>query len=611
MGKENGKMKTKLFALGLLLCGSIQAFAIEGLNITVPSTNAVLSWPSDPSETYIIQYRNSLSVTDSWATLADFYPADGSTNITFFIDTNFVNQSSGSFGGSGGGGGGIPIPGGGGGSTNYGGTNAPITGTGFYRVVRDGAHIYGLTNNSILHDQVQLPLEIAVTSTDTIESVTFYNSADDSPVIGVTAYTNANGGWVFDWNTTMVQNGSYSIYAEVDFTTDTPVSSANLPVAINVNNTISFPNYFSRMYGGQMWVYAETIPNAPFTIDMYDESTNYLGTFSGSANSGGVISFLWDLTDGYGNAFDSTNFYGVFTITTSSFAAQTNMPASNWANNTSAPNFQTLGQAQRGGGPNNGGPTTASARQTWAIEFNWWNYGDGFVVAYSPLVNPATDPNTVYKESLMMIGGDGGIYGGVVSALSYYGLAYQLSPGNVAQSSAFEMGDGAAKTNLLNYLASYSYRNFYFFGHGNPSVIAGITPDTAINKYTIAKRLGNFLWGSKPENFHPYRLVFIDGCDVGKGNFCEAFGIPAQNLNNQFFANAGVRSRAFLGFKNSISFNVNQWSWRSIMLGTFFEQWQANTPLNQCVYNAQQANVQPMDSSAVIYGAADLQKSSP
>src|ERR1017187_3824130 len=77
-----------------------QTFAIEGLKISVPSTNVVLSWPSDPSETYIIQYRNTLNGTDSWTTLTDYFPADSTTNITFFVDPNPVQYGSSSGGSS-------------------------------------------------------------------------------------------------------------------------------------------------------------------------------------------------------------------------------------------------------------------------------------------------------------------------------------------------------------------------------------------------------------------------------------------------------------------------------------------------------------------------------
>ena len=38
----------------ILLASSIPAFAIDGLQISVPSTNAVLSWPSLTNEIYVI-----------------------------------------------------------------------------------------------------------------------------------------------------------------------------------------------------------------------------------------------------------------------------------------------------------------------------------------------------------------------------------------------------------------------------------------------------------------------------------------------------------------------------------------------------------------------------
>jgi len=101
--------------VGCVLVGSLslstpQAFAIEGLKITVPSTNVVLSWPSAPSETYLIQYRHTLNATDAWATLADFYtPNTSGTNITYFYDTN-IDYGTGVVGGGSGGSGTPPVP---------------------------------------------------------------------------------------------------------------------------------------------------------------------------------------------------------------------------------------------------------------------------------------------------------------------------------------------------------------------------------------------------------------------------------------------------------------------------------------------------------------------
>jgi hypothetical protein len=684
--REKGKMKklnSAIVGLFVLLVSSVSSFAVEGLQLSVQSSNVVLSWPTvdGSGATYIVRYRHTLNPTDSWQTLTSSLPAATGTNITVFVHSNIVQYPP------------VPPDGGGGGNimpdgmsgasaapsstapdmlmavpANGSGSAAPLmiypsgfdlsgftifdpaTGesvsgrgylvkaasmntmqaggvqpmdagsgdtnqyTGFYQVAQDGVHIFGLTNGTVLNGEVQMPIEIAVDSTDQISGVNFYNSSDDSPVIG--AHAVQNGGWTFDWDTSMVENGSYSIYAEVDFVTDDSVSSTNIPVSLTVSNIISFPNYFTRVFGSQMWIYAETIPNASYQLDIYDEDTNYLGSFYDYADSSGYISFIWDLTDGNGHTFDSTNFYGVFTVDTSSLSSLAKpLNASPSGFLSSSPAKKTFGGRIKTNGirPADSG-SSASAKQTWALEAPWAN-NDKFAVAFAPLNE---DPTTTFKMSEMMIGGDGGEDGGVVSSLSEYGLAYQLSPGNVAQSSAFEMATATDKTNLLSYLADGSYRNFYFCGHGNQSVINGYdNADPAdaravlISAATVQKMLGNFLNTGKPQNFHPYRFVMLDCCDAGKGkSWTEAFGIPAKTVNNQFFINAGVRSRAFLGFTKSPSFNTAQWEYRSQMLGTFFGEWMQGATVQQSVNAARQQIFQPMDPSWVIYGATNLTRSS-
>jgi hypothetical protein len=212
----------------------------------------------------------------------------------------------------------------------------------------------------------------------------------------------------------------------------------------------------------------------------------------------------------------------------------------------------------------------------------------------------------------MMIGGDGGEYGGVVSTLGNYGLGAQMSPGNVSQSSAFEMADTNSRAQFLSYLPG-NYRHCYFFGHGSPTAFG--TQGAVITAYDVSRALLNvpLSWQIQHAALHPYRLVFIDGCQAGAGNLCESFGIPAITVNTNFFGLAGVESRAFLGFKKTVSFDPSQWTWRALMLGGFFDDWLSpNTTLQTCVGNAEagahSSGFQPMDSSAVIYGAVDLMK---
>lgn len=656
-------VKGVLGAFALLLLSQTSSFAIEGIQVSVACSNVVLSWPSIEGETYIVQHRQSLTDTNGWQTLVSFLPADLGTNLTCFVHSNAVlNPGCGCAGSSfammasGGGnrmslassvaealppvpmvipangiGRGVPLalypPG-----TDLSGLLIfdPVSGetmsgveflsplnlrmngesefsamslggqllennssstqaepeTGFYRVVRNGAHIFGLTNGMVLSGRVQLPIELALDTTNEIAGVTFY--ANGFPLIG--AMADGDGyHWLLNWDTTMMPNGTYDITAQIDFTADTATTNSQ-PVTVTVNNAISFPNYFTRIYGSQMWVYAElATPVADFQLDLYDDGTNYLGSFTGST-SDGVISFLWDLTDGYGYTFESTNFAGVFTVT----PAQAN-------------------QANGGGIQPMSSGASSSATNFWVKEARWAaNWNDYYVVAYGPF----DGGYAASKQLLAMLGGGEGVWGGVIHALSMYGLGVHLSPGNVDQSTAFALSDATAKTNLLNYLADPRFPCFYFFGHGSPAEIRGFDPTSRINFYDIQKALDNYLTSPKPRDFHPYRFVFIDGCSAGEGNFCEAFGIPAMTVSTNFFATAGVNSRAFIGFKSWKNFNPITWKGYSLMIGGFYDDWQSNQYSVQDCVNRALAGVHNtgdvlMDSSVVIYGAANMTHDSP
>jgi hypothetical protein len=486
--------------------------------------------------------------------------------------------------------------------------------TGFYRVVRDGVHIVGLTNGTVLSGTVQFPIEFALDSTDQIVGVSFYDT-NNNPIIGASGQSIGGNVWEMVWNTPMSFNGDYTVIAEIDFASDNPVAS--VPVTVTVSNVISFPNYFSQVFGSQMWIFAQTIPNAAYQIDMYDESTNYIGSFTGNADGSGYISFVWPLTDGNGNTYDDTNFYGVFTVDTSS------LPGSSLSKgvNTSSPNSQTLSlphetlqnQIKINGPVPAGNSPSASAKQLWAKE-TAWSPGNSWAIAYSPLA--PNDPATTLTISEMMIGGDGGEYGGVVSTLGNYGLGVTMSPGNVSQSSAFEMADTNSRAQFLGYMAQSQYRHFYFFGHGSPSAFG--TVGAVITADDVSRDLLNvpLSWQIQHAANHPYRFVFIDGCQAGAGNLCESFAIPAITVNTNFFASTGVPSRAFLGFKKTISYNPQQWTWRALMLDGFFTDWiSRHLDLRTCVANAQagtySSGYQDMDSSAVIYGAVDMTHNGP
>ena len=84
----------------LLGLTALQAFAIEGLQLSVQCSNVCLTWPSVEGKNYIVQYRPTLNPSDSWQTLTSAWPAAVGTNSTFFIHSNVVQNPSCGCGGS-------------------------------------------------------------------------------------------------------------------------------------------------------------------------------------------------------------------------------------------------------------------------------------------------------------------------------------------------------------------------------------------------------------------------------------------------------------------------------------------------------------------------------
>ena len=486
---------------------------------------------------------------------------------------------------------------------------------GFYQVVRNDVHFCGVTNGVVLSGLVTIPIEYSVTSTDTIVGMTFYGNG--SPLIGASQTGNA-----MQWDTTLMANGTYAVNAEIGFASDP--SAAGAPVTVTVSNIISFPNYFTHVFGNQMWVYAQTIPNAEYTIDLYDENTNYLGSFWDYTDGNGVVSFLWDLTDGNGSTFDSTNFTGVFTLNTSSLSsmsqcsAVTASPKATIADLSGrSPGSKTLSPAKRLGGkvtaggptPNGGSSSAAVAVEYW-IKEPAWSPGNSWALACSPQAGGSIPSFT----QQMMLGGPGGLYKGVNFTLIDLGCT--LSPGNNQNDYAFEINTIGDKTNYLNYLSDPSFRNCYFFGDGNATSFGSGRYKVTITLGDLRKTLGNTVSnmpgvGPLYAMSHAYRLVFIDACSSAKGNLSEGFGIPAFSVNNQYFANPKLQSRAFVGYTKDITSSLggNNWMNRSLMLSYFFTDWLSNKPLWVCVDNAVNdayGTQAKMDPSVVICGALDL-----
>lgn len=79
-------------AAAILVTCSTETFAIEDLKISIRCPDVWLTWPSvENGETYIVQYRQTLDTNSSWLTLTNYMPPDSGTNLTTFVHSNQVS----------------------------------------------------------------------------------------------------------------------------------------------------------------------------------------------------------------------------------------------------------------------------------------------------------------------------------------------------------------------------------------------------------------------------------------------------------------------------------------------------------------------------------------
>lgn len=76
--------------LAVFMAMVLNSPAIEGLTISVQCPNVVLGWPSNPGETYIVQWRPTLDPSTPWVMLTNGFPADSTANWTCFVHSNQV-----------------------------------------------------------------------------------------------------------------------------------------------------------------------------------------------------------------------------------------------------------------------------------------------------------------------------------------------------------------------------------------------------------------------------------------------------------------------------------------------------------------------------------------
>ena len=612
-----------------LLALANTANAIENLRISVQCPDVALAWRSLEGETFLVQHRATLDTNSVWVTLTNALPATVGSNWTWFVHSNQVVCTTN--GGSGGGGGSEPPsptslplhaetelagtafpigeaaqnflagrrilppyvwdlkqrpphpweledrppypwepgasnptargsgwgPGDGieaDGPLDSGGETSSVAG--FYRVVRTGPSLWGLTNGMTLSGTVTFPIEFGGTNAAAVQAFMLY--ANDLPVPSAQVETNATGGWALVWDTASMRNGTYDVHLRASFVISDFEMDASLPGTtrtVTIDNGIMFPQPNLNLFGEALWFYFETREtNFYYAIDLFVETNTYLGSFE-YYMPGNVESFLWyPANDGFTNNEFRCEFY------------------------------------VQGAAP--GSPVVMNTNRWYGREAPF-NDPRHMVVAFAPPTGNLT--HTVKAEAMVRQG-----------VLDILDGAYTFCPGNNPWGTALQL-TASTKPDILGYFNDPAYRYVYIFAHGDQfSFGPHNNPPAMISEREIRRVTTNILSTVRPIACHPFKFVWIDGCETAQGAMCEAFGIPSGQYYNAYFNLVNKRSRAFLGAyeKFGISYNVMD-TRRAEMLSRFWNYWLQNYELWQCCTNAAAYTPEPLKSWR-IHGATNL-----
>jgi hypothetical protein len=179
-----------------------------------------------------------------------------------------------------------------------GGTTNASPETGFYRVVRNGVHLWGITNGTTLSGVVTISVE-AQNDFGVLTHLSL--NENGSPVSDLSMVENPVAPLLLTIDTTQMSNGVHQIEATAEWYlagADSPYYAADSPpVMVNIYNEISFPNWipeFGQLYDSLDIAVQSAHADAEWYIDVYGANAGYIGTFGGHTYDGN-IEVVWDL----------------------------------------------------------------------------------------------------------------------------------------------------------------------------------------------------------------------------------------------------------------------------------------------------------------------------
>ncbi len=435
--------------------------------------------------------------------------------------------------------------------------------------------------------------------------------ADDALYVGFTVngepaaaiVHKVSGTWTLDWDTTVLANGLY--YVGFELTPPGEQGAVVCPVkSVSVQNDISFLDALP-IAGDTLFVNPQTIfTRGTWTMEIYDDQDNLFDSLQGQVDADGFFmdpvtsqpGISIDLNDGQGNDLPSD----YYTVVVTEQAAQAQGP-------------------QPPGG-------SATGSKKYFRERPWSNYRPGkWVVVEQPLFradSPGSEDQYAIVNSVVDF-----IYANTVYSTAYGGDAVINTPPRVEDNQVLKLKFPANWQLFMSELATTPARNLFYFGHcdspNGGTLGYSDEPTLSLNTTQIRGLLHNSGDGVESLiNGHPYRFVFICGCNSANTDLPLAFGIPKVKMSSaKFTKEYGLPSRAFLGFADDTGFttkldptqispNLKAW------VTAFWIAWTTVDPktgaprtLQQAVDKANKAqtlNFGKLKIKAVIFGCDDL-----
>jgi hypothetical protein len=394
--------------------------------------------------------------------------------------------------------------------------------TGFYQVVRLGVDVIRLADftNAPVEGIIALPFE-AGNDMGTLQSLTL--TVDYTRYRGVEPLfaPGINGKLIVD--TRFLENGEHTFRIEAAWLNPDildvnryVIKHYGLPFTVTVWNTIYFPEWEDEVgeLGFSAYFAKTTIPDADWSIEIYDVGSNYVQTLTGHTTDG-LIETNWNMMDWQG-------------------VMRTNVDAD--------PEFSSIISVV-GAAPSNppsGASTAATKPPPQKAPLPYPEHGR-WVIAYQDTFRSMVNSNDYYG-AIYDMGSIGANFGGAVTVFpsnptngQTFPLRYPATnhPVSFATISLDARALERLLTNTLN-------RNFFYNGHSGPNQIA-VNLDTTWLSYLLKRTY--------------YRFVFIDGCSSANGGLPAAFGINFNApLSLTYFLKHGIRPRTYLGYSLDVKY---------------------------------------------------------